>query len=147
MCGRNELEICTTLEYPHHFIPYYASVYTQAHAHMLFQTIWGQWTNGLPVSDTNKEVWHKLDVSLVLRTEIYHEACCKCAVCLQVDMKRTLYRKEWSFYKCGLIEWWSIPSSVAPTFFYTSSPAPMKRWSSQNLCSLSICGVDLLLWI
>ena len=46
VCVQKELEVCTMLAYPHQFILYYASVYTQAHAHMHPHTIWRQQTDG-----------------------------------------------------------------------------------------------------
>ena len=46
VCVQKELEVCAMLAYPHQFILYYASVYTQAHAHMHPHTIWGQQTDG-----------------------------------------------------------------------------------------------------
>ena len=47
VCGRNELEVCTMLAYPH--ISVHSGLcqcYTQAHAHTHPQTIWGQRTDG-----------------------------------------------------------------------------------------------------
>ena len=55
VCGWNELEICTTLAYPH-ISSFCTMPVPQAHTHTHPQTIWGQWTDGAKSGYCQKKI-------------------------------------------------------------------------------------------